>query len=250
MRPYRIHVIPWLRRPGGRLLLPNWLAITIGSRIFCWRPLDEAELAHEVEHVRQWQRYGLRFIPRYVRASLRAWRGGDHRYYANTFEVAARAVEARVRASVRAAQQERPADREQRAGPQVGDVRDRRVRPFDEVVEAERAVVHECVEQRVDAPAEEPATEERDAARQHPGACPAHQQDEPCDSEAERQELDDAVGTHVELARRLVHGGDACREEVVRLQELQEDDVGEEAAETRAEEDRRHVARPGTRRPS
>ena len=70
--PHRLVVVPWLRKPGHYLLLPNWLAITIGRWIFAWRPLDDAELAHELTHVRQWRHYGLLFIPRYLRASWRA----------------------------------------------------------------------------------------------------------------------------------------------------------------------------------
>jgi hypothetical protein len=79
-------VVPWLKRPLQRFVLPNWLAITIGKRIFSWRALDEVELAHELAHVRQWQRYGMRFIPRYVRASSRASRAGGDRYRDNAFE--------------------------------------------------------------------------------------------------------------------------------------------------------------------
>ena len=72
-----------------RLVLPNWLAITVGRRIFAWRELDMAELEHELTHVRQWARYGPRFIPRYLRASLRAARSGGDRYSDNPFERAA-----------------------------------------------------------------------------------------------------------------------------------------------------------------
>ena len=97
-----VHVVPFLRRPG-RLLLPDWLAITIGRRIFTWRAMDEVELAHELEHVRQWERYGVLFIPRYLRASWRAWGAGGHRYYDNVFEVEARAAAERARVGTIAA---------------------------------------------------------------------------------------------------------------------------------------------------
>ena len=89
--------MPWLRRPGHHLVLQNWLAITIGSWIFAWRPLDPVELAHEVTHVRQWQRYGLLFIPRYLRASWVAQRGGGDRYRDNKFEREAIAAADHVR---------------------------------------------------------------------------------------------------------------------------------------------------------
>ena len=65
---YRVHVVPATRRIG-RLFLPGWLAITIGHDIWTWRPLAGPELAHELCHVRQWDRYGSCFIPRYLRAS-------------------------------------------------------------------------------------------------------------------------------------------------------------------------------------
>jgi len=86
---FRLHVVPASRRVGG-LFLPGWLAITVGRDILSWRDLTGPELAHELCHVRQWQRYGLRFIPRYLRASWRAWRGGGDPYRDNAFEIAAR----------------------------------------------------------------------------------------------------------------------------------------------------------------
>ncbi|HXR26223.1 MAG TPA: hypothetical protein VN771_00030 [Candidatus Baltobacteraceae bacterium] len=86
---YRLHVVPATRRIG-RLFLPGWLAITIGRDIWSWRPLAGPELAHELCHVRQWHRYGWLFVPRYVRASWRAWRAGGDPYRDNSFEVAAR----------------------------------------------------------------------------------------------------------------------------------------------------------------
>ena len=89
LRPPRLHIVPGLRRPGG-WFLPGWLAITIGGQTWAWRRLEPAELAHEACHVAQWQRYGARFIPRYLRASWRAWRAGGDAYRDNAFEVAAR----------------------------------------------------------------------------------------------------------------------------------------------------------------
>ncbi len=86
-----VHVVPWLRRPGG-LLLRNWLAITIGRHIWAWRPLDARELRHEVEHVRQWAAGGPRFAAVYLRASYRAWRAGGQWYGDNRYERAARAA--------------------------------------------------------------------------------------------------------------------------------------------------------------
>lgn len=93
---HRVHVVAWLRRPADRLLIRHWLAITVGSTIVAWRPLSAAELAHELEHVRQWQRHGLRFVPRYLRASWRAWRSGADPYRDNVFEARARSAAAGV----------------------------------------------------------------------------------------------------------------------------------------------------------
>ena len=93
---YRVHVVPGLRGLGGRVLIRGWLAITIGRDIWCWRELDEAELAHELCHVRQWDQYGLAFVGAYVLASLVALSTRRHWYRDNAFEVAARVSAARV----------------------------------------------------------------------------------------------------------------------------------------------------------
>lgn len=95
MTPHRVVVWPWLRRIGGRIL-PDWLAITLGNTIFAWRPLSEAELAHELEHVLQWRAGGLRFPLAYLAESARAVRSGKRWYHDNRFEADARAAAARV----------------------------------------------------------------------------------------------------------------------------------------------------------
>lgn len=84
-----LHVWPWTRRLGGRFL-PSWLAISLGRHVIAWRQLDEKELVHELEHVRQWQVHGWTFPLTYLAASLQARRGGKHWYRDNRFEVAAR----------------------------------------------------------------------------------------------------------------------------------------------------------------
>ncbi len=100
--PHRILVLPWLKRIGQRYVLPNWLAITIRSWIFAWRPLDEAELAHELAHVRQWREHGfVGYIRNYMAESARAKREGKDRYRDNRFEVEARAAEDEARAKQR-----------------------------------------------------------------------------------------------------------------------------------------------------
>ncbi len=88
---HRVHVVPWLRRPGS-LLLKEWLAITIGRDIFCWRELNSIELTHELAHVRQWRAHGAAFPLVYLGASLRAAGSGEGWYRGNRFEVEARRV--------------------------------------------------------------------------------------------------------------------------------------------------------------
>jgi hypothetical protein len=88
---HRVHVWPWLRRPG-LLLIPDWLAITLGRHIFAWRQMRADELAHELEHVRQWNALGWRFPIAYFAASLRARRAGEQWYADNRFEKEARAA--------------------------------------------------------------------------------------------------------------------------------------------------------------
>ena len=89
MTPHRVVVLPWLRLVG-RFLVDNWLAITIGRTVFAWRALNDAELEHELEHVRQWRRYGPLFPVVYIAAALRARRAGKSWYRDNRFEEDAR----------------------------------------------------------------------------------------------------------------------------------------------------------------
>lgn len=86
---HRLHVWPWTR-VLGKGLLRNWLAISLGRHVIAWRALSEAELAHELEHVRQWQEHGWAYPLAYLAASVRARRAGKHWYGDNRFEIAAR----------------------------------------------------------------------------------------------------------------------------------------------------------------
>jgi hypothetical protein len=88
---HRVHVMPGLQRVGRRLL-PNWLAITVGRDIFAWRELSPVELAHELEHVRQWSRYRVAFPILYLGASVVALVTRKGWYRGNRFEAAARAA--------------------------------------------------------------------------------------------------------------------------------------------------------------
>src|SRR5688572_7499528 len=95
---HRVIVLPWIRVLAQRLIMPNWLAITIGPLIVAWRALDSVELAHELAHVVQWRKNGPLYILRYFRASRRAAAAGGDRYWDNEFEVEARAAENVARA--------------------------------------------------------------------------------------------------------------------------------------------------------
>ncbi len=87
-----VHVRPRLRPIGARLL-PDWLAVTIGSHVWTWRHLNQVEMAHELAHVSQWRRYGSRLPVLYLVAAVRTkWTGG-HWHRDNSFERAARAAE-------------------------------------------------------------------------------------------------------------------------------------------------------------
>jgi hypothetical protein len=88
---FRVHVLASLRRPGS-VFFPNWLAITLGSHIWTWRPLDLPELAHELKHAEQWRRLGWRYPFRYWASSLRALRAGRNWYWDNEFEREAKAA--------------------------------------------------------------------------------------------------------------------------------------------------------------
>ena len=95
--PHRVHVWPWLRHIGRRVL-PNWLAITLGPHILAWRAMTADELEHELAHVGQWRRYGWRFPFLYLRDSMRARRTADGWYLGNRFEREAREAARRARA--------------------------------------------------------------------------------------------------------------------------------------------------------
>lgn len=69
-------------------------AITLGHVVLgaCEASLC-ATRAHEREHVRQYERWGLLFFPAYLLAGFRAWLKGGDPYRDNAFEVAARKAE-------------------------------------------------------------------------------------------------------------------------------------------------------------
>ena len=65
-------------------------AQTLGRYIFSRDPLPPHALAHEVEHIRQWERFGPLFLPLYFGSSAVALCRGRRPYWDNRFEAAAR----------------------------------------------------------------------------------------------------------------------------------------------------------------
>jgi hypothetical protein len=102
---HSVIVMPWLKVPMQRFVLPNWTAITLGSRIFAWRALDAIELAHELKHVEQWRRHGPAFIVMYLLASRAAAKAGGNRYADNKFEKEAMAAGEAARRRLLASEQ-------------------------------------------------------------------------------------------------------------------------------------------------
>lgn len=74
-------LVPWMNVSG----------LTIGH-VVIYRTRDDAAVlhAHEIVHVRQWERWGIIFPWAYATASLVATLQGGHYYRDNAFEVAAR----------------------------------------------------------------------------------------------------------------------------------------------------------------
>ena len=76
----------WPRRLGWR-----YRAITFGHVVLCVDRIDDAVLAHELVHVRQYERWGPLFIPAYLAAAIWTSARGRRAYTDNPFELAARA---------------------------------------------------------------------------------------------------------------------------------------------------------------
>lgn len=75
----------WPRRIGWR-----YRAITFGRVVLCVNEIDETTFAHELVHVRQWERWGPLFFLAYPFASMWALVRGRHPYRDNRFEIEAR----------------------------------------------------------------------------------------------------------------------------------------------------------------
>ncbi len=65
-------------------------AQTLGRYVFARETLSDRTVAHEMEHVRQWRRFGPLLIPLYGLSSGLALLRRQHPYWANRFEQAAR----------------------------------------------------------------------------------------------------------------------------------------------------------------
>jgi hypothetical protein len=96
-RSRRVHGT--LEISGGRLLagwprLPRCVgfgALTLGHVILATDPATAADLrAHERVHVRQYEAWGLLFVPAYVAAGVWQWARGRHPHQDNPFERTAR----------------------------------------------------------------------------------------------------------------------------------------------------------------
>jgi hypothetical protein len=65
-------------------------AQTLGHYVFSGGTVPRHTLAHECEHIRQWERFGPLFLPLYFGSSAAALFRGRRPYWDNAFEVAAR----------------------------------------------------------------------------------------------------------------------------------------------------------------
>lgn len=90
-RWFRIHLMP-VR------------AQTIGRYVFAREPVSAEILAHECEHIRQWERFGPFFLVVYLGSSAVAFLRGRKPYWDNHFEAAARARSERETAAARDAE--------------------------------------------------------------------------------------------------------------------------------------------------
>ena len=77
----------------NRLLIPA-LALTLGHVVFGQtRAALDATRAHEHVHVRQYERWGILFVPAYLAVSAYLYLRGRDAYRENPFEVEAYAVD-------------------------------------------------------------------------------------------------------------------------------------------------------------
>ncbi len=79
---------PWLSRLLQNAPISGGAsAITFGHTILARTEVDMRRTHdHELVHVRQYQRWGIFFVPAYLVASLRLWCSGQDSYRENPFE--------------------------------------------------------------------------------------------------------------------------------------------------------------------
>ena len=65
-------------------------AQTMGRYVFARSTVPPDILAHECEHIRQWERFGPLYLATYMGSSAVAWLRGGRPYWDNHFEAAAR----------------------------------------------------------------------------------------------------------------------------------------------------------------
>lgn len=78
---------------AARYLDRQWMRVhaqTLGRYVFARERLSEATVAHELEHVRQWRRFGPVYLPLYFVSSTAALLRGRRPYWDNRFEEDAR----------------------------------------------------------------------------------------------------------------------------------------------------------------
>ena len=75
----------WPGRMGWR-----YRAVTLGHVVLSVDELDPQTFAHELQHVRQYERLGPLFVPAYLGASLWARLHGGHHHRDNRFETQVR----------------------------------------------------------------------------------------------------------------------------------------------------------------
>ncbi len=68
-------------------------AQTLGRYVIARERVPDSIVRHELEHVRQWSRFGPLYLPLYGLASIVAILAGGNRYLDNVFETVARARE-------------------------------------------------------------------------------------------------------------------------------------------------------------
>jgi hypothetical protein len=79
---------------GARARRFRFRAMALGHVILAITPDDlECSRAHELVHVRQYERWGLMFFPAYAASSVWQWMRGRNAYLDNRFEVEARRLE-------------------------------------------------------------------------------------------------------------------------------------------------------------